>query len=83
MTLTVKLEPALEALVAARSRAEGCTKSGIVQAALRAYLEHKPKSAFELGESVFGKRGSGTSDLSTRRHAHYAELTNAKRGSRR
>lgn len=82
MTLTVKLEPALEALVAARSRAEGRTKSGIVQAALRAYLQHTPKSAFELGEAVFGKRGSGTTDLSGRRHSHYAELTNAKRRSR-
>ena len=82
MTLTVKLEPALEALVAARSRAEGRTKSGIVQAALRAYLQHTPKSAFELGEAVFGKRGSGTSDLSEHRHSHYAELANAKRRSR-
>ena len=82
MTLTVKLEPALEALVAARSRVEGSTKSSIVQAALRSYLQAKPKSAFELGESVFGKRGSGVSDLSERRHSHYAELTNAKRRSR-
>ena len=83
MTLTVKLEPALEVLVAARSRAEGSSKSGIVQAALRAYLTDKPKSAFELGEAVFGKRGSGQPELSTRRHQHYAELTDAKRRSRR
>ena len=83
MTLTVKLEPALEALVAARCRAEGSTKSAIVQAALRAYLERNPKSAFELGKEVFGKRGSGRSDLSERRHDDYAELAHAKRRSRR
>ncbi len=83
MTLTVKLEPALEALIAARCRAEGSTKSTIVQAALRAYLERNPKSAFELAKEVFGKRGSGTSDLSERRHDYYADLENAKRHSRR
>ena len=60
MTLTVKLEPALKAMIAARSRAEGITKSTIVQDALRAYLERNPKSAFELGKKVFGKRASGT-----------------------
>jgi hypothetical protein len=83
MTLTVKLEPALEALIAARCRAEGSTKSAIVQEALRAYLERNPKSAFELGKEVFGKRGSGRSDLSERRHDYYADLANAKRRSRR
>ena len=78
-----QLKPALEALVATRSRVEGSTKSSIVQAALRAYLQRNPKSAFELGEAVFGKRGSGTSDLSARRQSHYAELADAKRRSRR
>ena len=81
MTLTVKLEPALEAMIAARCRAEG--SSAIVQEALRAYLERNPKSAFELGKEVFGKRGSGTSDLSERRHDYYAGLANAKRRRRR
>ena len=47
MTLTVKLEPALEVMIAARCRAEGSTKSAIVQEALRAYLERNPKSAFD------------------------------------
>ncbi len=83
MTLTVKLEPALEALIAARSRAEGSTKSAIVQEALRAYLERNSKSAYQLGQEVFGKRGSGTRDLSARRHTYYAELANAKRRRRR
>ena len=83
MTLTVKLKPDLEALIAARRRAESSTKSAIVQEALRAYLERNPKAAFELGKEVFGKRGSGRSDLSERRHDYYAGLANAKRRSRR
>ena len=50
---------------------------------LRAYLERNPKSAFELGKEVFGKRGSGTSILSARRHDYYVGLANAKRRRRR
>ena len=83
MTVTVKLDPSLEALIAARSRAEGSTKSAIVQAALHAYLERNPKSAFELGKDIFGKRGSGKPDLSERRHDYYAALADAKRRRRR
>lgn len=83
MTLTVRLEPALEAMLAARCRAEGSTKSAIVQKALRAYLAQNAKSPFELGKEIFGKRGSGESDLSERRHDYYADLTDAKRRRRR
>lgn len=78
MTLTVKLHPKLETLLAARSRAEGSTKSAIVQSALRDYFARRPASAFELGKNLFGRRGSGKDDLSTRRRDYYAELADAK-----
>ena len=83
MTLTVKLDRDLEAQLAERSRAEGSTKSAIVQSALRAYFERGRKSAYELGKYLFGRRGSGTGDLSTRRRDHYAALVDAKRRRRR
>jgi hypothetical protein len=82
MTLTVKLDADLETLLAARSRAAGSTKSAIVQSALRDYFAHRPASAFELGKHLFGRRGSGKGDLSTRRHAYFAELVDAKRRRR-
>ena len=83
MTLTVKLDRDLEALLIARSRAEGSTKSAIVQAALRAHFEHRRASAYDLGKGLFGRRGSGTTDLSTRRRDYYADLVDAERRRRR
>lgn len=83
MTLTVKLDRELETLLIARSRAERSTKSAIVQAALRAYFERRQASAYELGKDLFGRRGSGTADLSTRRRDYYADLVDAKRRRRR
>ena len=83
MTLTVKLDRELETLLVARSRTQGKTKSAIVQAALRAYFEGQPASAYELGKNLFGRRGSGASDLSTCRRDYFAQLVNAKRRRRR
>ncbi len=82
MTLTVKLDPDLETLLTARSRAERSTKSAIVQSALRDYFDRRPASAYELGKNLFGRRGSGKDDLSTRRRDYYAELADAKRRHR-
>lgn len=81
MTLTVKLDPELEAALERRCAAEGATKSALVQAALRVYLT-QDRSPYELGKDLFGRHASGRDDLSTRRHELYAQLTDAKRRAR-
>lgn len=81
MTLTVKLDPDLEAALERRCAADGATKSALVQAALRDYLAHA-RSPYELGKDLFGRHASGRDDLSTRRRELYARLTDAKRRAR-
>ncbi len=81
MTLTVKLDPELEAALERRCAADGLTKRVVVQAALRDYLA-KACSPYELGKDLFGRHASGGEDLSTRRRELYAGLTDAKRRAR-
>jgi len=83
MTLTVKLEPELEQALARRCQLGGVSKSVIVKRALSEFLAKEPPSAFEAGKDLFGRHGSGTSDLSTRRREYYAELVDAKHRRRR
>lgn len=83
MTLTVKLEPALERTLAQRSAERGVPKSVVVKEALVEYLAREPASAYETGKDLFGRSGSGNGKLSTQRREHYAALVNAKQRSRR
>ncbi len=81
MTLTVKLDPELEAALERRCAADGTTKSALVQAALRDYLA-QVRSPYDLGKDLFGRHASGRDDLSTRRRELYSGLTDAKRRAR-
>lgn len=75
MTLSIRLEPKLEQQLAAYSVETGKNKSEIVKQALTNFLakEVPTKSSYELGKDLFGKYGSGKSDLATR-HSEYLKI---------
>lgn len=71
MTVTIKLDPALEEQLRQRAQASGRSTSDVVRAALQLYLAQDdaagaPRSAYELGADLFG-RHAGPADLATRR----------------
>lgn len=83
MTLTVKLDPALEQTLAQRSAERGVPKSTVVKEALAEYLAREPVSAYEAGKDLFGRHGSHRGDLSARRREEYVTIVDAKRRRRR
>lgn len=85
MTVSVKLETALEAQLRRHAAATGRTTSEVLRAALVAYLERgeaPARSAYELGASVFG-RHRGAPELATNRKRELIELWSAKRSAQR
>ncbi len=87
MTVTFKLDPALEEQLRQRAQASGRSTSEVIRAALQRYLaepddaDGTPRSAFELGADLFG-RHAGPADLATRRRLGYAAAA-AERHARR
>jgi predicted DNA-binding protein len=80
MTMTVKLEPALEQSLRQRSAALGRPASEIIREALQAWLDNsrdQPASAFALGRDLFG-RHDGPAGLSSKRKQHAADVWSAK-----
>ena len=80
MTLTIKLEPALEKALGARSAALKQPKSALVREALRAYLDQSA-SPYDLGRDLFA-RHDGPRDLASNRKKHLAGVLDEKRRSR-
>ncbi|HEY2184525.1 MAG TPA: ribbon-helix-helix protein, CopG family [Xanthobacteraceae bacterium] len=81
MTITIRLPLKLEADLRARADALGVGVSDFVRDAIAEKLEREPAkkpSAYELGKHLFGKHGSGRSDLSTNRKAILDEILRAK-----
>jgi plasmid stability protein len=72
MTVTIKLDAALEQQLRQRAASTGRSTSDVVRAALQQYLAQAdpapPRSAFALGEDLFG-RHVGSADLAQRRRA--------------
>jgi len=83
MTLTVKLDEALERSLERRSAERGVPKSVVVKEALAEYLAREPVSAYAAGQDLFGRHGSGDGSLSVRRRERFAETVDAKRRNRR
>ena len=82
MTMTVKLDPALEQGLRQRSAATDRSASELIREALTLYLESSPaptRSAYEAGQHLFGKH-RGSADLASRRKTHFADaLTDKQR----
>ncbi|WP_326539753.1 ribbon-helix-helix protein, CopG family [Pseudorhodoferax sp.] len=85
MTVTVKLDLALEAQLRQRAATTGRSTSDVIRAALQAYLDQPeaaaPRSAYELGAGLFG-RHHGPAGLAQGRKQAVAE-TWAERHARR
>lgn len=85
MTVTIKLDVALEEQLRQRAQASGRSTSDVVRAALQAYLatdeQGPPRSAFDLGADLFGRHG-GPADLATQRKSGYGTVA-AERHARR
>ncbi|MBA7684795.1 hypothetical protein ES703_93208 [subsurface metagenome] len=64
---SIRLPSDIENKLTAIAEAEKTTKSEIIKKALTAYLERYfvTSSPYELGKDLFGKFGSGQSNLST------------------
>lgn len=85
MTMTVKLDPAMEQHLRQRSALLGRPAGDIIREALVAWFEKTPTpagTAFALGCDLFG-RHAGPADLAARRKAAAAEVWAKKRPARR
>ena len=79
MTITVRIDSALERKIIAVSRRKMCTKSDIVKESLMKYFEEEAGSTpYDLGKVLFGQEGSGRNDLSTMRKTILKEKIRAK-----
>lgn len=76
MTVTIKLEAPLEERLRQRAASTGRSTSDVVRAALQAYLAEPqgeaPRSAYALGEDLFG-RHQGPADLAQDRKQQAAD----------
>lgn len=85
MTVTIKLEAPLEERLRQRAASTGRSTSDVVRAALQAYLAQPEadaaRSAYALGEDLFG-RHQGPADLAQQRKRHAVDAF-AQRHARR
>lgn len=85
MTVTIKLDPAIEEQLRRRALSTGRSTSDVIRAALQAYLalpaDRPLRSAAELGADLFG-RHAGPADLAATRKPKIAEVW-AERHARR
>jgi Arc/MetJ-type ribon-helix-helix transcriptional regulator len=67
MPVSIRLGPQLEERLARASRKLRVNKTEVIRRSLESYLAQiEPgRTAFELGQDLFGADGSGASDLST------------------
>ena len=83
-TISLRVGPREAAAIERLARLLGKTQSDVLKegiAALEARVE-ETRSAYELGEDLFGRHGSGHSDTSERRKVRYRETVGAKHARR-
>ena len=66
MTVSLRLDKQLEKKLSSAAEAKGISKSALLRRCLEEYLaaEAKKPTAWEAGKHLFGKHGSGRTDLS-------------------
>ena len=84
MAITIRLDPKLQSELDRYAEREGMTRSEFVRECIQEYLVEKKrrKTAWDLGEHIFGQHASGRSDLSTNRKAILKEKFRARKSSR-
>lgn len=82
--ISLRVSAKMAAAITRLARELRTTQSGVIKEGLDALLKrrHTEKSAYELGEDLFGRHGSGRRDTSTRRRALYREHARAKHARR-
>lgn len=81
MTLSVRLESALERRLLDYSTEQGVSKSEVVKQSLEAFFAQKipKKTAWELGKHLFGRHDvDAPTDLSVNHAQHYADVLSEK-----
>ncbi len=79
--ITLRLDPALEQQVNLTAQNLGITRSEFVRKSIVNYIQtQKSKSAWEIGQSLFGKYSSGQTNLSSDRKEILKDRVRAKRG---
>lgn len=79
--ITLRLSDDLEKQIENAAKSSGITKSELVRKSLIQYLSKgQNKSAWELGQHLFGRYQSGTNDLSTSSRAVFRERLKKKLG---
>ncbi len=79
--ITLRLDPALEQQVNLTAQNLGITRSEFVRKSIVHYIQtQKSKSAWEIGQDLFGKYSSGQTNLSSDRKEILKERVRAKRG---
>ena len=80
MTISFRLDESLSRELKAAARREGVTASEIVRRSVADYLARREgaATAWELGRELFGRFGSGRSDLSTDRKRLVRERLRAR-----
>lgn len=85
MTITVKLDPALEQRLRQSAAGAGLSTSEVIRAALVAYLNQtasaEAPSPYDLGSDLFGRFG-GDPELAVQRKRELAESWSAKHDAR-
>ncbi len=84
MSITIRLEPALQEALDRAAQAQGLTRSELVRECLQHYLEQQQKrpTPWELGKDLLGRHASGRSDLSARRKEILREKMRARQETR-
>ncbi|PIE74468.1 MAG: CopG family transcriptional regulator [Deltaproteobacteria bacterium] len=79
--ITLRLDPALEKQVNLTAQHLGITRSEFVRKSIVNYIQtQKRKSAWEIGQDLFGKYSSGQTNLSSDRKEILKDRVRAKRG---
>ncbi len=83
-TISLRIGPRQAAAIERLAKLLGKTQTDVLKegiAALEARVE-ETRSAYEIGEDLFGRHGSGRSDTSVRRKLRYRETVGAKHDRR-
>jgi len=81
MTISLRLNSAIDRQLAKIAEAEGTSKSDLVRLLISDFVNKKSKHStpWELGKNVFGRYGSGKGNLSSDRKLILMEKLRAKK----
>jgi len=85
MTISIRFDDDTANRLEEAARAQSVSKSEIVRQSVAAFLESdqsRAERAWELGKDVFGKYGSGRSDVSENTERYLGEIFDAKQRDR-